>query len=508
MKRIPRVIIHITASLAMALCILLTLEAAENPFFSPEQGSASHSSGPFGGAVNPVLPDLDWSPKIAYEYMFYDGKKSGSHFVQAEAYGFSIMYGWYQDIYLNKLGAIDHAGANYFRYGKGFLFKNMFGFGLSHSFSTSDNRLYKGYYGFTWSLLFRPVRYVSLAFVMNDAWGEINGKRLRWKETYSISVRPYFERITLSLDMIRGKGKSFRDTNVKFTADVRIPCDISLFFSLDRYLNIAYGLTVPIQFRSIYGPIVDLRYNRTANHDAAPDLNGFTVAVQLARSRSTLTMPGPGNFVKISIDGTLNEIEKKSFWGSNTPTFYDLVNDIRTISEDRGVDGVIVRIGKPGIGFARIQELRKELKRARAQGKKVYAVMTEPGNAAYYLATAADRIYFTPNSPFYLTGLSARVYFFKGLMDKVGVRFESVKRGPYKSFSESFTREHMSDEFRENMTSLLEDLNRQYVEDIIADRGNRPVKPLRAFSRGSLAPDEAVKNGLVDSIGYAKTLLR
>jgi len=47
--------------------------------------------------------------------MFYDGKKSGSHFVQAEAYGFSLMYGWYQDMYLNKLGVIDHAGANYFR---------------------------------------------------------------------------------------------------------------------------------------------------------------------------------------------------------------------------------------------------------------------------------------------------------------------------------------------------------------------------------------------------------
>jgi len=111
------------------------------------------------------------------------------------------------------------------------------------------------------------------------------------------------------------------------------------------------------------------------------------------------------------------------------------------------------------------------LKLARKHGKKVYAVMTEPGNAAYYLATAADKIYFTPNSPFFLTGLSAQVYFFKGLMDNVGVRFEPVNRGRYKSFSDPFTREHMSDEFRENMASLLEDLNGQFVGDISADRG-------------------------------------
>jgi len=154
--------------------------------------------------------------------------------------------------------------------------------------------------------------------------------------------------------MIRGKGKAFRDTNIKFTADVRIPWDITLFFSLDRYLNIAYGLTVPIQFRSIYGPGVDLRYNRTANQDAAPDINGFTVAVRLARSRSGLTMPGPKNFVKITFDGTMHEIEKKSFWGTNSTVFYDLVKGIRSISEDTGIDGLIIHIGKPGIGFARI----------------------------------------------------------------------------------------------------------------------------------------------------------
>ena len=89
------------------------------------------------------------------------------------------------------------------------------------------------------------------------------------------------------------------------------------------------------------------------------------------------------------------------FWGINTPVFYDLADGIRRISRDPVIDGIIVRIGKPGIGLARIQELRAELKNARALGKKVYAVMTEPGNAAYYLATSADRIYFTPNSPFY-----------------------------------------------------------------------------------------------------------
>ena len=34
------------------------LPLQRTPFFSPEKGSATYTSGPFGGAVNPVLPDL------------------------------------------------------------------------------------------------------------------------------------------------------------------------------------------------------------------------------------------------------------------------------------------------------------------------------------------------------------------------------------------------------------------------------------------------------------------
>jgi protease IV len=502
MTNMSRVIVCLTIALAVTFCLCHGLAAAENPFFSPEKGSASYTSGPFGGAVNPVLPDLEWSPKIAYEYQFYDGRKSGSHFLQAEAFGFSFMYGWYQDIYQKKIEAIDPAGANFFRFGKGFFFNNIFGFGMSHSFSYAENRLYKGYYGFSWGLLLRPLRYISLAFVMDDAWAEINSNRIPWRETYSLSIRPYTERVVLSIDMIRGRGKSFRDTNVKFTADIRVPYDISLFFSLDRHLNMAYGLTLPLQFRSAYGPGIDLRYNRTANHDAAPDVNSFAAVIRFARSRSVLTLPGRNNYVTVVVDGSLDEIEKRSFWGFDTPVFFDLADGIRRIARDPVIDGIIVRIGKPGIGLARIQELRAELKNARALGKKVYAVMTEPGNAAYYLAAAADRIYFTPNSPFYLTGLSARVYFFKGLMDKIGVQFESVKRGAYKSFNESFTREHMSDEFRENMTALLGSLNDRFIADIIADRGITRGTVDDIFARGYLTPDDAVKSRFVDRVGY------
>jgi protease-4 len=128
--------------------------------------------------------------------------------------------------------------------------------------------------------------------------------------------------------------------------------------------------------------------------------------------------------------------------------------------------------------------------------------MMEPGNREYYLACAADRIFFTPNSPFTLTGLAARVYFFKGLMDKIGVEFESFRSGAYKSFNEVFTREHMSDAFRENMTALVTDLNDQFVADIMADRGLSRAEVDDLLRRGFMTPDEAAAARFVDRVAY------
>src|SRR5271157_1693617 len=71
----------------------------KNPFIVPERGSASYSSGAFGQTINPVFADLPSTPLLAYQFVFYDGKKSGNHFAQAGLYGFTFFYGYFKDLY-------------------------------------------------------------------------------------------------------------------------------------------------------------------------------------------------------------------------------------------------------------------------------------------------------------------------------------------------------------------------------------------------------------------------
>jgi protease-4 len=476
--------------------------ACDNPFVVPERGSASYSSGPFGQTINPVFADLQSTPLLAYQYMFYDGRKSGSHFAQAGLFGFTFLYAWFQDICRDREDRLDHAGASYFKFTKGIFIKNIFGLGASYSFSRSDNRLYKGYRGLDVSMLVTPWRYISVGFVLKDAWAEINGNRLKWREVYSLSIRPYTERVTLSLDVIRKRGEKASRLDYRGTVDVMLWYDISLFASLDKHLNLFFGIAFPLQFHAFPVTGIDFHYYRAGNIQSAHYQNVFGLSVPVFKDKSALSIPGGSNYLMVTIDGSIDEIDKRSFFGCEPVVFYDILRCVSSAASDPGIDGIILKINKAGIGFAQVQELRRELKKARSAGKKVYTIMRTPGNKEYYLASAADKIYFTPDSTFYFTGLMAQVYFFKGLMEKIGVQLESVKHGAYKSFNESFTRKHMSDASRKNVTSVLKDLNGQYINDIMADRRITRSDIDALFSKGQLLPEDAVKDRFVDMIGY------
>ncbi|MBN2078285.1 MAG: signal peptide peptidase SppA [Spirochaetes bacterium] len=489
------------------ICVIVSmtwtrLVAATNPFPSPARGSVSHTGGPFGAALNPVFADLPGTPMAAYQYRFFDGRKKGSHFVGANLYGFSFMYGWHRDVYLPAIDALGTAGAHHFRFTRGFFFRNIAGFGIGYSFSRSRNRIFRGYRGLSWGLLVRPIRFVSLGFVMEDAWGEINAGGIPWREVYSISIRPYTERITLSLDLARKKGGRARDLEYRVTADARLPYGINLFLTLDGGWNLLFGAAFPLMPAASRCPSAEPFYYRSLNRVRGPDHNSIGVALGMPGKRRGLLPWAGKQWLSIAIDGRLREIEKKSFWGREATVFYDIVAAIERASEDPSIRGIILRIDRADIGFAQVQELRREMKKARGLGKRVYAVMTGPGNREYYLASAAERIYYPPHSTFHFTGLVARVYFIRGLMEKIGVEFESFKRGAYKSFDETFTREGMSDAFRENVTSILSDMNEQYLSDILEARKISRERVEDLFRRGHLTPDEAVERGFVDVVGY------
>ena len=67
------------------------------------------------------------------------------------------------------------------------------------------------------------------------------------------------------------------------------------------------------------------------------------------------------------------------------------------------------------------------------------AVLRTPRSREYYLATAADRIYMSPEDLFDVKGLRAEVMFLKNALGKLGVAVEIEHRGKYKDAGDMFS---------------------------------------------------------------------
>ncbi len=183
-------------------------------------------------------------------------------------------------------------------------------------------------------------------------------------------------------------------------------------------------------------------------------------------------------------------------------TFREYIDCIERAARDDRVRGLFLRIGDASISWAQIQELRDEIRSFKESGKPIIAYMEYGGLRDYYLATAADRIYMMPAGILFVSGILAEIPFFKGTLDKLGIKAEFEHVAEYKTASDVYTRDSMSDAHREMMNSLLDNLYEKFLADV-SDTRKIPADNLRkVIDRGLLSPQEAVEAKMIDELKY------
>lgn len=195
------------------------------------------------------------------------------------------------------------------------------------------------------------------------------------------------------------------------------------------------------------------------------------------------------------------------FLEGGSESFYKLLTTLEKAKSDAKILGIYVNTGTPSLGLAQIQELRERFLALRKAGKFVYFYTPtfgemRPTPAFYYLATSADLIGLQPLGSVGLTGLGAEVPFLKKAMNMVGVTADFIRHGKYKSYTETFTEEKMSADFRASLETLLDSLGQQLLAGLTEDR-KIPLEKAQALTRGGPFSDkEAQKNGLIDRVVY------
>ncbi|MBK9167439.1 MAG: signal peptide peptidase SppA [Bryobacterales bacterium] len=174
---------------------------------------------------------------------------------------------------------------------------------------------------------------------------------------------------------------------------------------------------------------------------------------------------------------------------------------------DSRIEAILLEPRGLEIGWAKMQELRAGLAAFRKSGKPVIAYLRNPGTREYYLASAADKVYISPEDYLNVKGLLAQSMYFKNTLDKLGVEVQIVHAGKYKDFGDMFVRDRMSPETREALTAILDDLYGDLIRTLAEARGQE-VDAMRALlDQGPFLATEAKQNGLIDDLLYEDQVL-
>ena len=189
------------------------------------------------------------------------------------------------------------------------------------------------------------------------------------------------------------------------------------------------------------------------------------------------------------------------------PRLADVLDGLRRARADDKVHSLVVKIGGRRIGLARVQELHAAITEFRRSGKTTVAWGEtfgefSPGNAAYYLATAFDRIWLQPSGDVGLTGLSLEQWFYRGALDKLGLEYEVGKRYEYKSAADRLTEEGFTGPAREALEQLASSLTGQLTAAVAERLAVPPAQARELIDNGPYIAEEALERRLVDALGY------
>ena len=226
------------------------------------------------------------------------------------------------------------------------------------------------------------------------------------------------------------------------------------------------------------------------------------------------TVPQDGILV-LAVEGHYTEAAEPSLisraLGSPRPTFVGLLSEMRKAERDDRLVGVVLRIRKINIGWAKAQELREAIEALSAAGRKTVAYVEHQSFAAnieYFVASAADEVVLAPAARVPVIGLVAEYLFLGSLWDLFGIELEVERVGKYKSFADTFTRSDMSDAHREMADSLLDSIDGQFVAGIAKSRGVSEAYVRTAIDTAAMTPAEMQALGLIDGTGFEDDAVR
>lgn len=188
---------------------------------------------------------------------------------------------------------------------------------------------------------------------------------------------------------------------------------------------------------------------------------------------------------------------------SYEPGLYDVTEAIAHAKADNNIKGVFIKLSPSPNGWATMQQLRVALADFKTSGKFIYAYGEDISQGAYYLASVADSVYLNPVGGIEIKGFATVMPFFKGTLDRLEVQPEIYYAGKFKSATEPFRADKMSEPNKLQITTYQQSFWRQFAM-AVAEHAHTDTNTINQLAQtGAIQfPNDALKNKIVDGLLY------
>lgn len=246
---------------------------------------------------------------------------------------------------------------------------------------------------------------------------------------------------------------------------------------------------------------------------------GFFIVMGVIGMMSIIGMIASGNAAQnveknsvfvLNLSGTISEQGSENplsmFTGDNSLNsgLNDILSSIKKAKANDDIKGIYIEAGALAANYATLQEIRNALADFRKSGKWIVAYGDFYTQGAYYVASVANKVYINPKGIVDWHGIGAQTMFYKDFMAKFGVKWEVVKVGTFKSATETFTEEKMSDANRLQTQTFIDGTWRNVCDAVSKSRGIS-VDSLNSYADSYLAlqaTETLVKAKMVDGMMY------
>lgn len=234
-----------------------------------------------------------------------------------------------------------------------------------------------------------------------------------------------------------------------------------------------------------------------------------TEEVASVKKHSILTLELSGSIVESEMPTSFNYTSLMSGGIEKPQTLNVIVEGLKEGADNKNIDALYIKCGAALASPATFNAIREAVKEFKKTGKKVYAYGDAYTLGTYYVASVSDKIFLNPYGEIAIQGLGSTSMYLKGLFDKLGVEFQVVKVGTFKSAVEPYISTQMSEPARAQLDTLFSTMW-DFMKDGICD--NR--KKLSGSEIDSLVnnglmfstADFAAESGFVDEVVYERVM--